>query len=179
MLKKISLNFEKLIKRLWFKRKDEQFHKIDGDKLNFSLIPHYPNCQILDLNDYGDFRYSSPEQIYIVLFENVENVGFSLYFEEINRRTLRSLKSNKFCYQGPQIENRNLKETRGIEIILKISQTFLSGQNEEEPCRNYPVDNFESFGDCDEKFVFDDMKKKFDVTPFWATKNFSKITRKL
>ena len=52
-------------------------------------------------------------------------------------------------------------------------------QNPNNPCRNYPNEEFESFEECDERFVRERIKEEVNFIPFWATKNLSEVTKKV
>ena len=42
----------------------------------------------------------------------------------------------------------------------------------------YPTKEFKSFHDCDEHYVYQEMKQKYNLMPFWAAKNIDEITNK-
>ena len=42
---------------------------------------------------------------------------------------------------------------------------------------NYPNEKFKSYLECDEYFVYNYLKKKLNVTPFWSAKDFTTVTK--
>ena len=44
-------------------------------------------------------------------------------------------------------------------------------------CKNYPSGDFSSYRDCDEDFVYNEMKIKHNLMPFWAAKNLDEVTK--
>ena len=42
---------------------------------------------------------------------------------------------------------------------------------------NYPNEKFKSYLECDEDFVYNYLKKKLNVTPFWSAKDFTTVTK--
>ena len=42
---------------------------------------------------------------------------------------------------------------------------------------NYPNEKFKSYLECDEYFVYNYLKKKLNVTPFWSAKDFTIVTK--
>ena len=62
------------------------------------------------------------------------------------------------------------------EVVLSISQTIDSEQDKDKNCKNYPFQNFKSYRECDDLYVQNQLKR-FDLIPFWATENYSSVTR--
>ena len=60
--------------------------------------------------------------------------------------------------------------------VLSISQTIDTEKDEDKNCKNYPYLNFSSFGDCDDFYVQQKIQN-YDIVPFWATKDFDKVTK--
>ena len=42
---------------------------------------------------------------------------------------------------------------------------------------NYPNEKFKSYLECDEDFVYNYLKKKLNITPFWSAKEFTTVTK--
>ncbi len=64
-----------------------------------------------------------------------------------------------------------------LDSGLTISQTVDVETHKGKACTNYPTQDFTSYRECDEKFVYDLMKNTYNLMPFWAAKNFEEITK--
>ena len=42
---------------------------------------------------------------------------------------------------------------------------------------NYPNEKFKSYLECDEDFVYNYLKKKLNITPFWSANDFTTVTK--
>lgn len=153
----------------------------NGNIIKVSNFPvnmpfQYLLCQNLDLNDYFDLKLHTPVQVQF-RFESNDGVGISLNVEDINRKASRNLRTSRLAYSGALMQNFNLSEPLKFQYFLKLSQTINLESNTKLPCRNYPNKDFLSFDFCDGDFVYNQVKRNFNVTPFWATRDLSKVTR--
>ena len=71
-------------------------------------------------------------------------------------------------YEGPTFENFDLTDPILMKGIFKLSQTIDTEEDEEKLCKNYPYNGFNSYKECDEQFVYDELKNKFNIMPVWA-----------
>ena len=62
-----------------------------------------------------------------------------------------------------------------MNTYQSMSQTIDSEQDKDKNCKNYPIETFKSFGECDDLYVKTQVES-FNVMPFWATKNLSSVT---
>ena len=109
-------------------------------------------------------------------FDKVENLGISLLVtDRLTSLDRRPLKSQLKKYTGPRIRNENLMKPRIDRYVFSLSQTFQS--LEEIKCVNYPTIDYQNYIECDEAFVYDQMKNYFKLMPFWATSNFAEVTK--
>ena len=74
------------------------------------------------------------------------------------------------------MEMEDLAET----MIKRYFITFSITQNLETQsgisCKIYPSGYFSSYKDCDEKYVYNVMKNKYGIMPFWAASRLSEVT---
>ena len=78
-------------------------------------------------------------------------------------------------YKGPKIERENLMKPRVDRYVLSFSQTILSDKNDAIKCVNYPTGKYKSYKECDEAFVYDQMKTTYKLMPLWATSNMDEV----
>ena len=88
----------------------------------------------------------------------------------------RSLTSNAFDYEGENIELQDLSTAKSRTYALTLSQTIDLEEDEGKNCRNYPNKNFTSYRECDENFVYNEVKNNYNMMPFWAARSMDEIT---
>ena len=135
----------------------------------------FPNCKLLDLRN-SITPNTITRQIKFE-FWNTKNVSFNIRIVERNMALLRR-RQDSFAYNGPYLGVENLYEKKKIiHIGLNLRQNLYSDSDkgQENICINYPSKNFKSFRECDEKFVIEEMQKKYFM-PFWATDDTRSVT---
>ena len=60
--------------------------------------------------------------------------------------------------------------------MFSISQFKDSDLDPDKNCKNYPFNNFSSYRECDEDFVYKVHLKKYKTMPFWVTDNIQDVT---
>ena len=154
---------------------------ISGKKVAWSKIPIYPNCQALDLVDYISVHNKSLIRVEQIQFkiQSVNKFAFFLYtLDRKKALTKRMSVRNMLSYSGPIISNQIKGFTKEVKVALKITQSKFSEEDKTNPCAEYPNEDYHSFEDCDERFVYDEMKTKHHIMPFWATNNLTEVTDK-
>ena len=71
---------------------DKDYKNILGMNITWSLVPQYPSCQIINIQNFLN-HLKSVKQI-LVYLGNIENLEVTLRFQDFNRNLKRSLKSN-------------------------------------------------------------------------------------
>ena len=145
-----------------------------GSNISWSQVPAYPACQIVDLTKYWNMTEIAPYLIEIGVAK-IEHLGFSLTFED--RETVlkkRRLKSKFMDFDRAPIELEDLNSTQFIHLYLKFKQTL-----EIEDCGIYPNENFKDYNECDEEYVYREMKNTYKIMPFWAAKTLDEVTKQL
>ena len=145
-----------------------------------SFVPTMTFCQYLDLKDYFDLDNQAP-LVLSIYFEKVDDIkGVNLLIEERNKRTNRAMKSLQSSYSGQLLEIRDLDQPQIIRSSIKISLTLFSEKDPFNSCQQYPSEEFESFGECDNfhasKYIFE----HYGLIPFWTignSKDFEKATK--
>ena len=130
--------------------------------------PILPDCRLLDIN-----TTSVPKKIFFKLW-NTEKVSLHINIVEKNQ-VLTKRAHDSYAYNGP-FPKMDKPESETLTIGLRLKQNHYSDQDKSSNCINYPNTKFKSFRECDERYITEAMKK-FDVMPFWATDDHSKITR--
>ena len=82
----------------------------------------------------------------------IDNMGMTVYVEQINRELARPLKSSQLFYIGPAISSLDLGSPKGMTLMVRISQTI--NLPDTTGCQHYPTSRYERFGDCDREDVY-------------------------
>ena len=103
-------------------------------------------------------------------------MSLSLGIEDRQRAlTKRSLRSASVAYESPLIELNDILPPRIQKYFLTMSQTIELESSGE--CKNYPTSGYLNYRECDEDFVYNEMKNKYKFMPFWAAKTLSEVTK--
>ena len=155
---------------------DHQY--LNGTDIEWSIIPSgYPSCQLVDLNKIIEKERMTPHFI-LIFFKKVENVGISIKIVDRNRalrkRGLRSTQAKN--YEGDNVNVDDLLDPTYKSFFLTLSQIIYLEKESGINCRNYPNVEFNSYQECDERFVYNEMKNKHKIMPFWAAKTLDEVT---
>ena len=142
---------------------------------NFKSLPIYPMCQLIDLATFFDFHSYSVHEV-LFKFNVVADTGLALFIEEKNREVTRALKALQDSYTGQLLSNEDLGKPKDIKVSLKVTQTKHSDRDSGYPCVNYPSEEFESFGMCDNQLTKNHILDKTGLLPFWVTGSLNETT---
>ena len=114
----------------------------------------------------------------VVFVFNKMDIGGVLVRIEDQKKTLRKrgLRSQINDYDGIPIEIDDLSSGITKKFFLTFSQRINLDTEEGIDCINYPGEEFQSYQDCDEDFVYNKMKNEFKIMPFWAAKSLDEVT---
>ena len=147
-----------------------------SENIVWNKIPQYPACQILDVMEYfTEYKEEHILQIFID-FNQVEDVGVSIFFEEKNRVLSRRLKTNMLSYDGPSFQYDDLFLPQDKKGIFSFHQNIYSEKEENKHCKNYPFNGSASFGDCDKKYLYNKFVHFYKIMPFWMAMDLREVT---
>ena len=145
-----------------------QKQKLSGVDM-FEAPSIFPNCKIVKKSSI-----QSPEKI---LFKIKTSHTVSVHIEDREKALHKRLsKSNSLDYVGSLIETKK-NQSKIDRFLLSFTQTIDLEQEAGSMCAEYPTEMFKSFHDCDEHFVHQEMKQKYNLMPFWAAKTLDEVTR--
>ena len=127
---------------------------------------------MVDLNDYMDLAKHVPSY-FNVWFNKIPNLSVILKLEDRGKSlSKRPLLSNEGF--PLQIGNLSLGEYHeySFNLFEKINLEAVTGKG----CRNYPTEKYISYRECDMDFVYNELKSKYKIMPFWAAKSLSEVT---
>ena len=179
MLKSVSFNLSSIVNHLAIKTTSGVYVKVPVTDLikSMYLYPIYPFCYTLDLDKFFDMKKHSTVKSIYFNFKVSDNIGVSLYLEDkLTQSNKRSLKSNMLSYVGPGLLVNDLKNGAFRKMMISFQQLINSEEDSSVNCTNYPNKKFISYEDCDRDYVYNTMKEKYGLVPFWTTNNMSEVT---
>ena len=146
---------------------------IKAKDLAWSPTPQYGECRTFFL-DHHEMKTKRLVQIFLYFKANKNRIMLVL---QDNERALikRGLKAEIDSYDGVHIEF-DLENPMNRRYFISMKQNIHLEMESGINCKNYPFGDFSSYRDCDEDFVYNEMKTKHNVMPFWATKNLDEVT---
>ena len=177
MLSGVSFNWSSIVESIEISTHGGKHFTIKGIHVNWSSIPQFPACQTLDLNDYIAFKENVPSYIEF-FFKKIPNLAVQLKSED-KRKALyrRTLESNYFDYEGISIEIKNLEVGDFYEFTFKLFETITPDLKSGEGCKNYPTKKYFSYRECDMDFIYNYVKSKYKIMPFWTAKTLDEVTK--
>ena len=178
MLRRVSFDWGNIVDSIEIFSSEFQNIKAENIDLNWSLIPKYPACKMINLAQYFDLTKITPGVIRF-LINNTANdlLKVSLNIEDKERTLLkRRLKSDVDAYDGPPLVLNNGQSKLYQEYFLTLSQQINLEIDSGINCLDYPSKEFQSYRDCDEDYIYNQMKHTYKIMPFWAAKTFDEVT---
>ena len=178
MLEGISFDWKNIVNKIQVEGKTKanllvQRKTVNGTNIKWSLTPKFPHCQTVELDEY--FPDIQPESVFFY-FKRIPNIAVVMHLEDRNIVVDRSLKSSLFDYSGPKIFIDNLIHSTHIQMAFQMVQKIDSELDITKNCSNYPNEKFDSYKECDRKYVYDKMIKRCGLIPFWATDDLDEVT---
>ena len=154
----------------------QQKNNSEWKDVPWPLIPQYPACQSVDLNDHFDFKKEVLSHVTFVMHK-IPNLSFQVKIEDERKSlTRRTLKSETFDYDGIPLVIENLTSKMYYDINLALFETIHLESDSGQNCKNYPSEKFSHYRKCDMDFVYNEMKNKYKIMPFWAAKTLDEVT---
>ena len=182
VLSNITFDWAEVLDKVSIQTLSGRYIRVSGKNISWPPTPQFPSCQTLDLSHYLDVTSDAPWYIFFHL-KKIENLGITLEIGDKRTSVVkRKLIANSFDYEGTIMELEDLWSTRIKTYALTFSQTINLEADEGKHCRHYPNEDFSSYRECDEKFVYDEVMKNFNIVPlvpFWAAKSIDEITENM
>ena len=181
ILQNVSTNWSTILRQiaLWsisplIKGRPKNPVRINGSDILWSKTPLFPSCQLIDVSPYWKLKKTPITLLFITFF--LLPLSLSLGIDDRQRAlTKRSLRSASVAYESPLIELNDILPPRIQKYFLTMSQTIELESSGE--CKNYPTSGYLNYRECDEDFVYNEMKNKYKFMPFWAAKTLSEVTK--
>ena len=150
-------------------------HIINGHDLKWPMMADYRGCKHIYLHQYLNMTKTSPLSI-LFSFTKQDNRLITVKPCDSKKALQRTLLSNHFDYKGPPIQIINLTSSVSKIFGLKVSKFIDSKFDPNAKCVDYPTREFKTYQDCDKDFVENEIKRKYDIMPFWASRSHKDVT---
>ena len=147
---------------------------IKAKDITWYPTPQYGECQTFILDHY-EMKTKRLLQIFLFFKENKNRIMLTIHDKE---RVLikRGLKAEIDSYDGEHME-LDLENPMNRKYFISMKQNIHLEMESGINCKNYPSGDFSSYRDCDEDFVYNEMKIKHNLMPFWAAQNLDEVTK--
>ena len=141
------------------------------------LQPSYPdtNCLLFDFSKNKSLSEKGLIQVRFY-FKQTNDTDTTALVRIVDRNTF--LDRASYSFSGESIKT-NLRESKKLRYVVTLRQNIYVEEDKSKGCKNYPFNDFPTYGSCDLEFV---IRSLGDVgpsqfLPFWATKNWSLVTK--
>ena len=166
---KYPISAQKLLTKFWIGWGPDNWSNLSSDQL-YQSRPNYPhNCYTLDISNQT--RGKLIQTLYFYLKSpNRERVQVLVQGKGIE--TNRDVYDNMLLASGDALETGPGSMTK---YVLKIHQKFYVEEDKSKNCRNYPNEDFESYGACDDHYM-KSLCKTAGLIPIWLTDDINEVT---
>ena len=70
-----------------------------------------------------------------------------------------------------------MNSPRKVKSLISLSQIIQHERDSSSPCVKYPYKNFNTFGECDQSFIYKEMLNRYGLVPFWTSRTLNKVTK--
>ena len=160
-------------------RTSQIYPKPGEQDLNVTLkrINWISECYLLNTTTIEKGFLRRMKTIFLNFDESIlkkQNVSVELKLQGQNLAAPRDIKDHIFYHSGdPMI----MKLDKMLEFRVKIKKKVFFEGEPGSACHNYPNSEFESYGDCDHKFMKTSVEEiSPGLVPVWMTEDLSKVT---
>ena len=140
------------------------------------LQPSYPdiNCLVFDFSKNKTLNEKRLIQVRFY-FKQTNGTDTTALVRIVDRNTF--LDRASYSFSGASIKT-NLRESKKLRYVVTLKQNIYVEEDKTKGCKNYPFNDFASYGSCDQDFMLRSLQDvgPSQFMPFWATKNWSLVT---
>ena len=171
-------NYKDLLNFIIIKKSDESLKKTspirDLEVFMKKTMPTKRNCLVFDL-----FKEGSIKSVFLGFTTNLTG-SVQILMESSTLFADRDLSAQSWYRTGHDIVmplNQNASFVHKTYDVMLSKNTFVES-DPTKGCRNYPIEKFLSYNDCDKHFVQKDLDKRVGkgFLPFWATDDSTQVS---
>ena len=140
------------------------------------LQPSYPdiNCLVFDFSKNKTLNEKRLIQVRFY-FKQTNGTDTTALVRIVDRNTF--LDRASYSFSGVSIKT-NLRESKKLRYVVTLKQNIYVEEDKSKGCKNYPFNDFASYGSCDHDFMLRSLQDvgPSQFIPFWATENWSLVT---
>ena len=135
----------------------------------------YPrHCHTLDLSTVPEIKGEKIEELFLRFFGLNENT-IEIHFVGKILYSNRIIKEHDFLSSGDTIIKDRTRTFK--EYLVEIAERVFLEEDPSQNCRNYPTPEYSSYGECDEAFLRNKLKRHDpNLKPIWLTNNLSDVS---
>ena len=154
----------------------EDFVDVPLSSLRLVRPNHPNNCLTLDLILFKELKLF---QLQTIKFYFKKGIDVLILVEDRLKSVKRAQKLNKFGHSGPAFKLEDTNTSINKYYALQFHQNIFLEMDQSRACVDYPSLHFESYDECDNKFVNKFLENNFpkDFLPIWATDDIANVTK--
>ena len=162
--------------------------KLDRTLITLDRINWLEECHILNLSKAADLSGIKGLGIqfnisHVIFGKNSKTYSVELKLSGSTMASRRKMEEDQFYSLGDKMmfSQEELKSRIYSLYVVKIKKFISVEEDPDNNCRNYPNDDFQSFEDCDSKYMrkkVDRIAPKKNLTSPWLTDDLDKVTSK-
>ena len=167
---------------------DRTLITLDRTLITLDRINWLEECHILNLSKAADLSGIKGLGIQFNISHVISGKHSTTYSVELKlsgstMASRRKMEEDQFYSLGDKMmfSQEELKSRIYSLYVVKIKKFISVEEDPDNNCRNYPNDDFQSFEDCDSKYMrkkVDEIAPKTGLTPPWLTDDLDNVTSK-
>lgn len=177
VLAKISdYKLDNILHRVFVWNKDREIEKIPLERLNASWVNYPNNCRSLFLSKIPELKGKHIQRLILDIHNGQlgQNPKIKIDFIGDTLHTRRDILKHSFQSMGDFI--RLDKDNVIKQFVVDISQRVFVEEDPSNTCRDYPNEEYLSYGQCDDEFMRNQLPG--GLTPVWMTEDFEEVSTK-
>ena len=169
----VTTNARDVINAINVVTREDKVKFVWGSQLN--RINWLDECYVLDLTSLDNVEVKGTKGIQIYVNETMlheKNITVEVQLEGQTLATRRNKNGHQFYHSGEVMNSLS-------GYIVKLKKNTFVEEDPSRTCRNYPTPDFESYMDCDDRYVKERFRAFFpglNLTPPWLTDNLEIVT---
>ena len=148
------------------------------DKVTLDKINWVYECHTLNLSNVADFNSMEALSIFFNLTDDIllgNNISVELRVKGKTLKSQRDIQEHQLYASGDDLTIDDVKLNQFSSYIMRIKKNVFVEEDRTKNCRNYPNLDFESYKDCDFRYMRNKVKE-MNLMPPWLTDDLENVT---